>query len=189
MPDVFRVIVAGLINGVDATRNVFTFSSGGTIPSLTAVETWLDNFYTANYLSTVPNIWATYKYIIEVPDGAGHWSYYTEHAYVKAGTSAGQALPQQCAAVIIGVTQSRRRGKKFLGPVNEANSNNGVLDPGLITVLSTVAQGYITDLQDGAVAYASGVCKPDGSDFLPFVSARVDTIMGTQRRRKQGKGA
>lgn len=181
--------VAGLINGVDATRNVFTFGTSGTIPDLSAIEAYLDNIYSTNYLSTVPNIWATYKYVVEVPDNAGHWTYYDEHAYVRAGTSAGQALPQQCAAVVIGVTQSRRRGKKFLGPVNEANSNNGVLDPGLISVLSTLAGAYVTEIQDGAVTYPAGVCKPDGTDFLMFTSGRVDTIMGTQRRRKQGKGS
>jgi hypothetical protein len=93
------------------------------------------------------------------------------------------------AYVIVGVTASRRRGKKFLGPLPESLQNAGVPTAGAITALEEFRDGYLATFSSGGQDYTPGVCKPDGLDFVPFVAARIDLLLGTQRRRKPGVGA
>lgn len=187
---VFRVALVGHLNGADETRNVFTFDSGGGgLPTAAEVATYFDTLFTVGALGQISPVWQSERFIVEEPTITGHWEYRLEGAYVKQGAASDQTLPQQMAYVLIGVTASRRRGKKFLAAVPEPNQQNGVVQGSTITALQLVANAWIAGMTVGIGTADAGVCKPDGTDFLVFNSARVDQILGTQRRRKQGRGS
>lgn len=186
---IFRVALVARFNGVDETRNVFTFDGGGGgLPSIDNATSWLNELYTSTVLAQITTKWQTNKVVIEEPLTAGHWGFVLEGNYIKQGTNATDATPQQIAAVVVGITASRRRGKKFIAGLASVNVNDGVLGAGMVTVLAAYGTAYISNMiTDGGEAI-SGVCKPDGSLFIAFNSFRVDPIVGTQRRRKQGVG-
>lgn len=185
---IFRVAVEGFINGTDMTRNVFTFSSEAGLPSDTNLTAYFNDLWSTEMKDTISSRWVTSRYIIEEPDAGGHWVYNHEVPWVIAGVNAADALPNQMAAVVVGVTASRRRGKKFIYGITEAGQVGGVLASSPLFVLGQFATKYAAGITVGGVSALAGVCKPDGTNFLEFTSARVNQIMGTQRRRKQGVG-
>lgn len=189
MATVFRVVVVGKLGGVDETRNVFTFSNAaGGLPTSPQIVTWLDTVYTATHLGAIHTSWTSIRWILEEVT-AGVWSYVREGSYIHPGTnSSSERVPNQIAGVVVGITESRRRGKKFIAGLTEANVNAGVLESALISNLQLYADAYIAPMTLGAGSALSGVCKADGTNFIAFVASRVDTIVGTQRRRKQGVG-
>lgn len=185
----YRLVLKSGINGDDSMRNVFTVDSDQPDPpDAPDVQGYLDTVYTSDVLGFVSSNWQSTGVAIESPTGTGQWQYVAETQLIYAGTSAGEMLPRQSAPVIVGITASRRRGKKFICGVIEGGQNGGLLDTVLQTHLVVAAQGYITTYA-GTSTLVPGVCKPDGTDFLAFNSFRVDAILGTQRRRKQGVGA
>jgi len=187
---VFRVALVGHINGSDETRNIFTFDDGGFgLPSGAEVVAWLQSLYTIGVLAVISDDWSSERFIIEEPDGAGHWEYRSEGTYELHGTGGGDTLPQQSAYVVIGVTPSRRRGKKFIAGIPELLQDGGRLGATALTNLQDYANAYVLPMTVGAGEAPSGVCRADGSDFLAFSSGRVDQIVGSQRRRKQGLGS
>lgn len=185
---IFRVAVEGFINGTDMTRNVFTFSSEAGLPSDTNLTAYFNSLWMTEMKDLVSNKWVTTRYIIEEPDVAGHWIYNHEVPWVIAGVNTSDALPNQMAAVVVGVTASRRRGKKFIYGICESDQVGGVLSSNAQYKLSLFAGVYKAGITVGGVSALAGVCKPDGTNFLEFGNARVNTILGTQRRRKQGVG-
>lgn len=187
---VFRIAVVGKLNGVDETRNVFTLDSGAAgYPDSAEINTWLDTMYTVGFLTVISSLWTAVRWVLEVPI-LGGWQYTAESPYIRAGSNgASDPLPNQMAVVVIGVTPSRRRGKKFIAALTESNQTGGIVSAGALAAFQTWGNAYILPMTVGAGSAESGVCRPDGTDFIGFVAARVDTIMGTQRRRKQGVGS
>lgn len=186
----FRIALVGRINGADETRNVFTFEHPtGLLPTAAEVATWLDSLFTISVLAEICDVWASERWIMETPDGTGHWSYVADTNYIKVGTAGTDSLPQQVAVVIIGITPSRRRGKKFMAAIPESDQDNGVLGAAPLGVWQGFADAYVADMTMATGVAHSGVCHPDGSNFLQFTAGRVDRILGTQRKRKQGRGA
>lgn len=189
---VFRVILTGKFNGVDDTKSVFTFESdGGLVASTVEASVWMDTLMTPTFLAQIPTVWSATKLTIETPNLAapGHWQFTDEVTYIHPGTYPGESLPQQVAAVIIGVTASRRRGKKFIPAIAETGQANGVVNPGFLAIMSAYGAAYISPMTLVSGTAASGLCRPDGTSFLPFINYRLDTILGSQRRRKQGSGS
>ena len=190
MMGVFRMALVGRLNGADETRNVYTFDSGGGgLPSAAEVVAYLDTLYTSDFLDQISPLWSSERWIIEEPTGGGLWEYRLEGNYIKTGQGASETFPQQIAYVIIGITPSRRRGKKFIAGVPEVKAQNGVIVGSVLPHLQLYADHWIAGMTVGVGTAFSGVCKPDGTDFLAFNSTRVDAILGTQRRRKQGSGS
>lgn len=186
----FRIAVIGHINGVDEWRNIYTVNVTGTDVLSTDIVSYLDALYTTSLLSQLSNKITIDRWVLEQPGTLGKWSYVKEQAYTKVGGSSGDMLPNQMAVVAIGITPSRRRGKKFVPGIVEAAQNQGILDSGSVTIFTTFAQVY-TDPASAVpgTPLHCGVCKADGSDFLEFSSFRLDRLLGTQRRRKPGVGA
>jgi hypothetical protein len=187
---VFRLGLVGRLNGADETRNIFTFDSGGGgLPDASEVNAWLDTLYTTDFLDQLSPLWSSERWIIEEPNVGGLWEYRLEGAYHKTGAGASETFPQQMAYVLIGITPSRRRGKKFIAGVPEVKAQNGVIVGTVIPHLQLYADAWIAGMSVGVGTAFSGVCHPDGTNFLAFNSTRVDAILGTQRRRKQGSGS
>lgn len=188
---VCRLVLAGKFRGVDDIRNVFTVNSSEAVtPNNSAIVAWFTLMYsTSSVLGACSNQTSYDRVIVEVPDAQGHWVYQREVPVSLVGGASSDYLPQQNAAVIIGITPSRRRGKKFIAGIAEGNVTGGVLDSGFKTQLQAMAASWLAGLVDGSVTWASGVCRKDGSDFIGFTGTRVDSLVGSQRRRKPGVGA
>lgn len=188
-----RIAYKGTLNGTDENVNVFTVDAvgdfGAVVPS--AVENWIDTMFTANFLAEVsPQVnWSHWQ--IEVPV-SGHWVFAAGGDYLKVGTASGDSLPYFATYVILGLTPSRRRGKKFISGVPESDTGGGVITSGtVISHLSEFATGYVTpfDTTSSMGILTPGVCHPDGSNFLAFNGFHVDELLGSQVRRKIGRGA
>lgn len=189
MATCYRLALVGFFNGSDETRNIFTIATNaGQLPSDTGIDAFFNGLYTTTFLNEISNHWGSTRWILEEPVN-GHWEYRKEKAFVKNGSFVTEPLPQQMAAVLIGVTASRRRAKKFIPGFTEAASNGGVLTGTAVSVLNTYGAAWLAGLTDNSINTAAGVCDSLGNNFTPLTAVRLDTILGTQRRRKQGVGS
>lgn len=187
---IFRAIMDGLAQNSAMVRYVYTLSSNTVgVPPDAAIQAYLDAMWSTAMLANVSTSWSNQRVIIETPS-AGHWGYVHEFVYSKAGTNAGvnDVLPNQVAAVVVGITASRRRGKKFIYGMVEGNQGGGVWSGGLLSALQDFAEAYTTETSVDSTVLTPGVVRSDGTDFLEFNGFRVDSVAGTQRRRKQGVG-
>jgi hypothetical protein len=187
---VYRVALCGLLGLSDEWRSIFTISmDGASVYDMPLIADWIHGMYNVGMLSRISNRVTADHFILEKVVN-GKWSYVDEYPISIHGTSESDALPNQIAAVVIGITPSRRRGKKFIPGICEDLQSQGVLNDSILPLLTNFAQSWTdpSSAVEGAL-WGSGVCKPDGTDFLQFTNYRVDKIVGTQRRRKQGKGS
>lgn len=184
-----RVILKSGFNADDSVRNVFTIEDTGSDPPMADYVSWLLGFWHTGLLAEVSNTWASTSIVEEIPNGTGGWTYAREVPTIMVGAASNDLLPRQMAAVIIGLVPGRRRAKKYIAGICEDSQSDGILDVAATTALlvSALAWQNPSDVVPGA-AWSSGVCKPDGTDFASLNAIRVDSIMGTQRRRKQGVG-
>lgn len=185
---IFRVALDGTLNNVDVTRNVFTLESPSSLPADSAIASYLNSIWHSGLKAYISSLWTTTRFIVEEPDGLGHWQYNHEATITITGTGSGDMLPQQVAGVLVGITASRRRGKKFIAGLLETANIGGILQGTSWEAMNTAAAAYVAGFEDTGVTIQAGVCKPDGTSFLEFSGYRVDRVLGTQRRRKQGVG-
>ena len=187
----FRVAISGKYHSSDDWTNVYTFSDEpgvADIPVPPTLTTWINGMYPDAMLGILSGIITIDRAVLEVPV-AGKWQYRYEVAINKQGQKSGDALPQQMAAVIIGVTASRRRAKKFIAGLCEDGQNGGILDNATLGVLRAFGDRWAAPLTSGDNPFFAGVCKRDGTGFETLTATRVDAVLGTQRRRKQGVGS
>lgn len=188
---VCRLAMVGKFRGVDDVRNIFTIQAADQItPNNAAATAWVTALFTTSGLMGALSNQVSYdRYILEIPNAEGHWIYQREVALSLVGGASSDYLPQQNAAVVVAITPSRRRGKKFIPGIEEGNQTGGVLNSDFKTILQTFGATWIAGFDDSSVHWSAGVCKSDGTDFLAFTGVRVDSLMGTQVRRKPGVGA
>lgn len=190
MSTVYRVALEGFFNLSDQTRYVFTFDKGGSdYPTDAEIATYFDGLFSSALMSKISAAWFSSRWILEFPDLTGHWGYLREHSYIKAGTYSLDMMPQQTAAVVVGITDSRRRGKKFIAGIGEGWQSGGVIAGDLVTALDGFGAAWIAGLTSGIGTHLAGVCRHDGTQFRAFTGYRVNQVLGTQRRRKQGVGS
>jgi hypothetical protein len=106
------------------------------------------------------------------------------------GEVTGDSLPMQTAAVIRFTTGvARSQGRKFFGGFAEgAQADGGILQAGPLATLAIVAALILDGFSSG-----SGDCVPGNystalTRFAPYAAALINTVMGTQRRRRYGIG-
>lgn len=189
--DTYRIALRGLIGLSDQFNLVYTIQQSAGIsgdPSVAAISSWIDSMFTEIFLTTLTNRMLITGFVVEKAV-AGKWVFVTEADHQLTGGSSTDTMPNQIAAVVIGITASRRRGKKFIPCLSEGNVSNGVLAGDFRSLCLTWASFYAGGFSDGLNQWVSGVCKKDGTSFLPFINFRVNQIVGTQRRRKQGIGS
>lgn len=186
-----RVAYCGKFNGVDDVRNVFTINNPThEIPDTADVADWLTAMYhTSGLMALLSNKLRYDHFVVEVPLSDGKWVYNYEGALAYTGEKTDNYLPQQVAAVVVGITSSRRRGKKFISGITESSAIDGSFITEFQTALQAFGDAYILGIPGGSNPWFSGVCKKDGSEFIEFSAVRVDQLLGTQRRRKPGVGA
>jgi hypothetical protein len=97
-------------------------------------------------------------------------------------------LPQQMAAVIVASCDKVRcRPKKFFPAFGEGTQNRGTLIALTIAHLVTAATAWLTDMPRAPYSLTWGTLASDGT-FQNLNSTVVNSVMGTQRRRKIGVG-
>jgi hypothetical protein len=187
---VARIAVAGTLSGQEV-RNVFTVECDTAItPNAAGVNTWLTALYDTSNLTTVlsTDLVLDRFYIEWLDPGSFVWTYGSEAVISLQGESNAERLPNQIAVVVVGITPSRRRAKKFIPGVISSSVDNGVLDGGITAILENFGDTWKDGFFDGDNNWITGVVRVHSADFLPITSIRVDPYVGTQRRRKPGVG-
>ena len=100
-------------------------------------------------------------------------------------------FPNQVAGVVTAATnRPKSRGRKFVPGLMDASADGSDLVSSAVAALTAFAVDYITDVVAGFDGqFVSGVVRTAVEEFLPFVMAQVNSVVGTQRRRKPGVGA
>lgn len=106
-------------------------------------------------------------------------------------TSTDDLMPNQMAAVLRGnTTRPTSFGRKFLMGLVETAATGGDLTSSVLTSLATTLANYLADeTVSGTSVLSPGVPRKGVNTFLPFSDGVINSIMGTQRRRKPGIGA
>jgi len=116
------------------------------------------------------------------------WNLVDEGELTIPGLREGNSLPYQIAAVVLGYTNlSRHIAKKWLGPISGSDQDGGVVVQGLKTVLEAFAVAWQTPYTAGGVNLNPVSWSKTGGP-LGLREMDVDDVLGTQRRRKPGKG-
>lgn len=111
---------------------------------------------------------------------------------LTAGTEAvTDMLPQQVAALVSAQTGIYRLGgRKYMGGFTEANHTaGGSLTIALLGALGNYAAGLISEYTGSSGTWRAGVIKTLTGIWYPFVSALVNDVYWTQRRRTFGVGS
>ena len=106
-------------------------------------------------------------------------------------TSLDDPLPNQMAAVLVANTyRPKSRGRKFLVPFVETAALAGDLIGAALTALGIALNHYLAD-ENISIGndLSPGVPRAGVETFLIFSDGVVNSILGTQRRRKPGIGA
>lgn len=185
-----RVVLAGKLAGIDDVRHVFTVSDAASDNDImTFYATWLPLAFNTSFLDCFSTRLRYDRFILETYQ-LGHWVYQQEVPISLVGTRSEESLPNQVSAVVIGITQSRRRGKKFFSGLVETQQADGLLTSASLTRFNDWAEAWVTPthLVPGTTII-TGVCKADSSNFVGFSTFRANQVLGTQRRRKPGVGS
>jgi hypothetical protein len=111
--------------------------------------------------------------------------------YSNAGTNAGTALPLQCSMLVTFDSGDKHgQGRKYLAaPAVAAQSDAGILTGAALTALGTWAAAVLGGVSISGEDFVVGHYRKATGAFLDWLSARVDTVIRTQRRRVLGVGS
>jgi len=106
-------------------------------------------------------------------------------------TNTDDDFPNQIAPVLVANTnRPKTRGRKFLPGFVETSALGGDLVAAAITAMGTALNHYLADEQVTVNNDLSpGVPRDGVDDFREFTDGSVNSVVGTQRRRKPGVGA
>jgi len=106
-------------------------------------------------------------------------------------TNTDDPFPNQIAPVLVANTnRPGTRGRKFLMGMVETMADGGDLVTGAVTAMGNALSDYIADeTVSGSNVLSPGVPRSDANAFKEFTDGEVNSIVGTQRRRKPGVGA
>ena len=106
-----------------------------------------------------------------------------------AGTA--ELLPNQVAPVLMAYTgRPKSYGRKFLTGFDESATNGSDLVSGLITAMTAALGDYLaTEVISAGNDLIPVIVRATVNSVLPLVSGAVNSIVGSQRRRKPGVGA
>lgn len=109
---------------------------------------------------------------------------------INPGSTA-DPLPNQNAAVLVGNTgRPKSRGRKFLAPFEDTAAVGSEWGAPVLTNLVLALAHYLADeTVVGENKLSPGVPRANEDTFLPFTDGIVNSVVGSQRRRKLGVGA
>jgi len=160
------------------------------------INTWLNVSYGSIH-DRLPSVMSPYDYKVDVVA----WSAYKLHIVRNIGTflwtltappnGTGDYMPAGVAALLKFTTGAGKHyGRKFIGPLLEADITAGSLTAGAISTLSALATLWLdqADISVGNVLQPGIVHNLSGT-FLPFLDAVVNAVAAYQRRRKPNVGS
>ena len=187
--DIWRVAVQGFVL-TDQIVNVFHYQDIGTTPvSPLEVATGWESEVLPLYAACLHASWVADLIGVRLVTDP---SIGIDYAITDTGDRGLERLPPMDAALISWRTAffgRSYRGRTYLAPVSEQDSNGGFLQP----AYQLVMQAFV----DGAIEYSPGVGQalhlniwsPTLSLGTPVTNGLVRPIMGTQRRRRPGVGS
>lgn len=193
--DVFRVAVRWSLPDLVTAYNILgllcTAGSATDAELLTAIDAWLVTAYA--YLQTNISTLADIEEarVSRMAYAAGEWSVSeilgTEYP-IFTSTDSAQMLPHAVSLVTTFPTAvPTRKGKVFLPGFTEDATNKSDVNLGLLPVIGNFATALTTVLLPGTATVWYAILGDDGVARLP-TAYRVNTLSGTQRRRKPGVG-
>jgi hypothetical protein len=104
------------------------------------------------------------------------------------GTSAAAQLPDQCALVVsllTGIPGRTKRGRLYLPPMSAGLMNgNGQLSSATCTTVAAAMAAFFNGIRTSANGAQPVVASATAGTKTPLTSVRVDSIVDTQRRRR-----
>lgn len=199
--DVVKAVVEMVLPDGTIAQNVFHYRFAGDEAQLdddvkTAIGASLDNLYDdittwiGDGITVNPAFFNIVSWSVEL----GKWTTDSDlgiEDLTWAGESIGDPMPNQMAAVLTAATaRPKARGRKFFPLFVETSAIGGELIQAAQDGLAAAGVDWLANLPLGG----SNVLIPivpssvDGGE-LGLQSVEVNSIMGTQRRRKPGVGA
>jgi len=185
--DVYRVaFVWTPVNGISPANIVHmrkASSSESDIASVTN-DAMLLGVGSGNMFGCVHSAWAVESLVVTKLDGSSPGFDEPLPDGPFSGTHGGDSLPSTCGVISFKTAQKgpRGRGRIYLGPSSEIVVGGGSLEAGVQTELLDGWTAFLNHLSVGDVEF--GVASYVHRDFHPLTSFRVDTLVGTQRRRQ-----
>src|SRR5215831_2671331 len=101
------------------------------------------------------------------------------------GGGSGGVLPQVCTVVSLKTATrgSRGRGRVFVGPMGETQVSNGVVATASLSTMGAAWPAFQSALVAASPSMGLVVASYEHGSAAPVTSFRIDTIVGTQRRR------
>lgn len=199
--EVLKVVVPVQMDDGTVTNQVFHFQAEVTSEVndgalLSLVGAYIDDMFAnvAAYIAS-STLWLPYYMTkVEWDETTQQWvmaALIGEVASSMAGTDVNDALPNQMAATVRATTsRPKSYGRKFIPGWTEDKATGGEIVAAGLTALGDFVDDYIDDIDLGSVGRLSpGVPRTSQNLFLDFLTGVVNSIMGTQRKRKPGVGS
>jgi hypothetical protein len=103
-----------------------------------------------------------------------------------AGGGAGGIVPQVCTVVSLHTAQrgSRGRGRVYVGPMGETQIADGHVSSGSANTMLVAWGQFHDDLLASPSGAELAIASYVHADAHPVTSLRIDSVLGTQRRRQ-----
>lgn len=161
-----------------------------------AIESYIEDIYDAvvSFLSDGFTINPSYVHEVAYNSETSQWETVRLLDVINPSfthTNTDDPFPNQIAPVLVAnTTRPSSFGRKFLMGFVETAALGGDLTTSALTALATALASYIADETISAGNdLIVGVPRSHNSTFLTFTDGVVNSIVGTQRRRKPGVGA
>lgn len=187
--EILKAVLKGRLAGTVETRNIFY---GQVVTVLPDTRGAVAELYIADVLSPVrtyiSSLWTTES--IDVYNWvAGEWAFVENIAYVSTGSSGGEILPYQVAAVLLGKTLAKRKmGRKFLAGFTEAASVGASITGAVLVALASAALAYVSTYTSAAGSTWEPGIVTRGGTYYAFNSGLASALWGSMRRRKPNIG-
>ncbi len=151
--------------------------------------------YSVNFLGIshwegpADGIW--YDFGIDKPKKNPPWSVETplETTAIQGGAT-DEMLPPQVSAVVYAKTPTKHViARKFIGPYTEAGQGNGLLTATALTHLEQYAEKWKLWVEGAGGPPAPSEVWGYKRGFNTIINVHADQVLGTNRRRKIGRGS
>lgn len=184
-----RAVMKGLVGSTIQTRNIF-YAEVDPAGTDTAASLW-EEYFDAIYIpieEMTSTLFQTTTYTLEIKN-IDEWLFTEENPYTFVGTGDGNPYNSMISPVLIAKTVvGSAIGRKFLPPTSEASADANSLVAGAVLMLAEALVGYITPFVTGeGSTFDPGIITKD-DEWRVFVGGFISPILGTMRRRKEGRG-
>lgn len=192
--DIIRVVCRMELDGTDDVQNVYHCKNLGPVAMsaavfLAAIETFMAGAYGGLEFEQTDEF--TYEDITCYNVTQSTILGQTAFGVRSQGSSTQHRLPNQVAGLItFGVASSGSPGKKYIGGFTEdSNDDGGIVAAGPITALGQLATALLAGISIAGSDFEFGNYNVPLLRWAAWVSAVIDVVWSTQRRRKQGVGS